>query len=430
MRYEGHGGKAAAKEDIMARRKILWVSHNVPYPPKSGVLQRNYNLLREASKRGEIYLLAVHQDKILPVPLNMDEARRELGRFCKRIETVRLAIDSSRAVWLWVVLKSVFTRDPFAANWIKSTQLGRKLRRMLSEIDFDLVHFDTISLAVYRDEVHGIPSVLNHHNMESKLMERRGKIEPHPLKKMYYRMEAKKIRRFEATHCRAFDVNFTVSDLDGEWLLEVDPELRIEVIPNGVDMEYFRPSGVPRVPGNIIFIGGMNWYPNRDAVMHLCRDIWPLVKKGFPSATLTIVGADPPQAVTTLASDDPNVTVTGFVDDVRPYYESADIYVCPMRDGGGTRLKILDSLAMKKALVSTTMGCEGVEVTPERNVLLADTPEQFLAQIERILTDSSLRNSLGEEGRRLIEHRYSWHVIGRKLDQVYESLAPTGRRVV
>ena len=401
---------------------ILWLSHNVPYPPKTGVLQRNYNLVREASKLGNVHLVAVFQKAILPIRYDMEEIHRELGKFCKSIEIIYLPIDSSKVMWLWTVLKSIFTTDPYSVNWIKSRQMHHRIRQITSKIKFDIVHFDTISLAEYFDDVGIAHKILNHHNMESHLMERRSSIEKNILKKFYYQMEAKKLRRYEETHCKKFDINFTVSQDDKELLQELIPGCRIEVIPNGVDTDYFRREDIQPSPGTLVFAGGMNWYPNRDAILHFCREIWPLLKKGFPEISLTVVGAQPPRELLELAERDPKIVATGFVDDVRPYFANAEVYICPMRDGGGTRLKILDTLSMSTALVSTTIGCEGIKVTPETNVLIADTPVEFVTQVKRVFQDPELRKRLGREGRKLVEEKYSWEVIGNTLRAVYADL--------
>lgn len=403
-------------------RRILWLSHNIPYPPKGGVLQRNYNLIREASKLGRLHLLAVHQTRILPFEYDLDEVHRELGRFCERIEIVELPIDRSAAVWWWTVLKSLFTRDPFSINWIKFRGLKTRLASMLSSTHYDIVHFDTISLDHYKRAVGDRPSILNHHNIESELILRRSRIERNPLKRLYYRLEGSKLRRYEAAHCGDYELNFTVSDLDRSLLLERVPGCRVEVIPNGVDTDYFRMTERGEEGCRLIFAGGMGWYPNRDAVLFFIREVWPLLNESLPDVTLTIVGPQPPLELQKLASRDRRVEVTGFVDDVREQFARADICICPMRDGGGTRLKILDALSQGTPLVSTTMGCEGIDVVPGQHVLLADTPDEFVQQIGRLCSDAELFSSLARNGRRFVERRYSWNVIGERLRAAYTNV--------
>jgi glycosyltransferase involved in cell wall biosynthesis len=335
---------------------------------------------------------------------------------------VHLPVESSRALLYWKALSSLFTRDPLSVNWVKSAGMKRQLQALMGDVKFDLVHFDTISLAAYRNEVGGIPKILNHHNIESHLLKRRTLFEKNPLKRLYYAIEGSKLERYEQTACAEFDTNFTVSALDRQRLLELVPAARADVIANGVDIEYFKPDGSPASAGNLLMASGMNWFPNRDAVMYMCNEIWPLLTRQAPDLSWTVVGASPPQQVLDLAARDPRVTVTGFVNDVRPYLSGAEIYLCPMRDGGGTRVKILDALAMGKAIVATTMGCEGIDVTPDRNVLIANTPQEFAEQIQRLHNDPGLRQRLGQEARRLAADYYSWPVIGNNLSAVYRRL--------
>ncbi|HWR97505.1 MAG TPA: glycosyltransferase [Candidatus Methanoperedens sp.] len=400
--------------------KMLWVSHNVPYPPKTGVLQRNYNLLREASRRAEIHLLAFFHEAILPIRYDMEEVHRELGRFCQRIEIMPMPNVSQLSSLYLTAMKSLFTRAPFSINCMASETMRRRIQVLCAAGGFQLVHFDTISLAGYREGLNGMTFMLNHHNIESNLMERRSRIERNPLKAAYYRLEAKKLRLYESKTCRKFDVNLTVSDLDAAMLGEICPGLNIRVVANGVDTDFFLPSPGDCDPLNLIMVSGMNWYPNRDAVQWMADSIWPLIKKDIPGVSWTIVGAHPPRTILELADSDAAVSVTGFVDDVRPYMGRAGVYLCPMRDGGGTRLKILDALAMGKAIVSTSIGCEGIDVTPNKNVLIADTPGEFVSQIARVASDSQLREELGLEGRRLVETTYSWRAIGATLGAIYE----------
>ena len=402
--------------------KVLWLSQVIPYPPKTGVLQRNYNLIREASYHADIHLLAIFKEDILPIDFDLDEAKRELGKFCKQINIVHLPIESSKLKLYSTAFQSLFTRDPMSINWIKSSAMRKTIRELYQKENFDIVHYDTISLAAYKDDTGDCVKILNHHNIESHLIERRVAYENNALKRFYFNMEAKKLRQYEANICGQFDLNFTVSELDGERLVEIAPTAKTAVIANGVDVDYFKPTGANIVPANIIMASGMNWFPNRDAVLFMAEKIWPLLTTKYPEVTWTIVGASPPQQILDLAASDSRVTVTGFVDDVRPYLSNAEVYLCPMRDGGGTRLKILDALAMGKAIVGTTMAYEGINITPEKNVLVANTPEEFVTQIGRVITNPELRDTLGDKAREFVIENFSWDVIGRKLGTTYQSL--------
>ncbi len=402
---------------------VLWISQNLPYPPKTGVLQRNYHLIREAARFAELDLVAILKRDILP---NFDEqtATRELRKICRRVDVVRLPVESSRLRLLSVAVRSLFTRAPFTVNWADAAVLRDALLRVLATTRYDLVYFDTISLAQYRGLVLGAANVLNHHNIESHLLERRLAYEGHPLRRFYFAVEARKLRRYETEVAHDFDAHLVVSTLDGERLKGIAPGVRTAVVANGVDVDYFHPGSAPPEHGHLIMVSGMNWFPNRDAVLFMIREIWPRVAEALPDARLTIVGASPPPAVRELAARDARVTATGFVDDVRAYMERAQIYLCPMRDGGGTRLKILDALAMGKVIVSTTMGLEGIDVTPDQEVLVADTPEAFVHQIRRAAADAALCARVGASARSFAERHFAWPVVGEQMERTFSSLTP------
>ncbi len=409
--------------------KVLWLSQNLPFPPKTGVLQRNYNLIRECSRFAEVHLVAIVKQDILP---NFDEARAttELLKLCRTVSAVHLPIEGSRAVFLWTVLRSLATTRPFTANWTEAASLRDAIVAAAARGPYDMVFFDAISLAPYRELLAQWPTALNHHNIESHLLERRIAYETNGLKRFYLRQESRKLHDYEAAVAGSFETNFVVSSLDGQRLREICPAASTHVLANGVDIDYFKrqtPLSAAE-PGHLIMVSGMNWFPNRDAVMLMAETVWPVLTKSLPEAKLTIVGASPPQAILDLAARDPRVTVTGFVDDVRPYMERAQVYLCPMRDGGGTRLKILDALSMGVPIVATGMALEGIDVTPGTDVLVADEPAEFVDQIGRLVRDASLRAQLSDNGRRFVEQHFAWPVIREHMETAFAAAAETRRR--
>lgn len=408
--------------------KVLWLSQNLPFPPKTGVLQRNYNLIREASTFADVHLVAIVKEDILPT---FDEAvaRRELEKLCATVSTVHLPIERSRGVFLRTVVKSLFTRAPFTANWTESVELRQALRDAVARGPYDFVFFDTISLAPYRDMMQDWPTALNHHNIESHLFDRRIAYETNALKRFYFGIESRKLHDYEAAVAGTFDTNFVVSRLDGERLQSICPAARTTVLANGVDVDYFKRrapvSDIERA--HLIMVSGMNWFPNRDAAVLMAEKVWPELSRVLPDARLTIVGASPPPQVTELAARDSRVTATGFVDDVRTYMERAQVYLCPMRDGGGTRLKILDALAMEVPIVATEMALEGIDVVPERDVLVANEPGDFVRQISRLVDDPALCERIRQNGRGFVEAHFSWPVIRRHMEEAFSTAGKKGQ---
>jgi glycosyltransferase involved in cell wall biosynthesis len=214
-----------------------------------------------------------------------------------------------------------------------------------------------------------------------------------------------------------------VSEADKAALQRLVPGLNVTVVPNAVDVEYYtsadiRPSPLP--PRSLIFTGKMDFRPNVDAVLWFCQEVLPLVRREMTDVSFYIVGQSPHRRVLRLA-DDPAVTVTGYVDDVRPYITGASVYVVPLRIGGGTRLKVLEAMAMSKPIVSTSLGCEGFEgLAPGRELSVADTPEEFAQQVIELLYDAPRRERLGQAAHRFVEERYDWRLIVPKLERAYE----------
>jgi glycosyltransferase involved in cell wall biosynthesis len=208
-------------------------------------------------------------------------------------------------------------------------------------------------------------------------------------------------------------------------LLDVCSGLHIEEIPNGVDMNYFTPNIMEVEPYSVIWVGGLNWYPNLAAMQFFVDEVWPLLKNKYDNIVLDIIGQDPPPEFLKLSENDDSFRVHGFVDDVRPFISKAAVYVCPISDGGGTKLKVLDALAMEKALVANPISCEGINVVDGKTVLYATRPEEFVASISRVFEDDELRKSMGKQGRQLVNEQYSYTSIGKRLSELYASACGT-----
>lgn len=410
--------------------KILWLSHLIPYPPTGGVLQRSYNMVKEVAKHHELHLIAFVQKDLLlmnfdTVEQGIYEAEKHLGGFCKSISFISIPCDNTPYGKHRLAAKSLFSKNTYTVNWLESAAMRECLIDFSKENDIDLVHYDTISLAPYRDLFPDIPSCLDHHNIESHMMLRRASNTNNLLLKAYYQLEGLKLQRYEVNQCRKFTINITCSELDSERLTQLDPSFKPIVIENGVDLDFFSPSKktAPRNKDGalrFIFAGRLNAYTNKKAVQELVHTIWPLIQKTFSDAILDIVGANPPADVLAASSKNTSIKTHGFVEDVRPYIDNANIYLCPITDGGGTKLKILDALAMGKALISTPIACEGIDVSNGENVLFASSPQDFLDQVDKIYNNPDMIEALGLSARKLICDKYSYTSIGEKLSTLYQ----------
>ena len=393
--------------------KIVWLSHLVPYPPAGGALQRAHYLLRHAAGRHEVHLLALHQPRLLSVA-DLPQAVDELSRFCASVCVLSIPAEQSQWRHVLASARSVVSGESFDVCWLRSPALTAALVPWRAAHDVDLVHCDTIGLWPAVANWPRAAIVLGHHNVESDLMAQRAVLAGRGARAMLIRRDAVKLRRLERTASPRVAMNVTVSGLDSHRLRAVAPRARIVVVENGVDTGFMRASGVQGE--GIVFAGTLGWFPNRDAIDFLLSDIWPILRRSNPSRRLLLVGRDPPPSALTAGAD---VEVTGAVIDVRPWLDSAQIFVCPLRIGGGTRLKVLDALAMSKPVVSTALGVEGLGLTEGMHYLGAETAAQFAAQIERLEADTALRTRLAVAGRRVVELHHEWQVVGRQLDEAY-----------
>jgi glycosyltransferase involved in cell wall biosynthesis len=264
----------------------------------------------------------------------------------------------------------------------------------------------------------GLPLVVDQHNIESEIMQRASQQDRSIARRALNRVEFLKYRKDEQWICRRADLLLAVSERDRAAMQAWGSIPDCRVIPNGVDVRSFSSELYPdaEIEGNVVFTGTLHYGPNTEAVLHFGREIWPLVRERVPGAIFTVIGAHPPPEIVQLGSI-PGITVQGLVPDVRPYLAGAQVVVAPLRYGGGTRLKILEAFAMKRAVVSTTVGYEGLDVTEGTHLLVADEPEAFAEKISVLLRDPSLREALGRAGRRLVEERYDWQAAGDVLEK-------------
>jgi len=397
--------------------RLLWFSHFIPYPPRGGAHQRSYNLLRYVARRYETTLVAFNLKAHSPDDLSDWQAG--LAKDCARVVFWEMPVKWKSIRWGAKLILSPLRRRPYSCHCFWSPAMAVKWHVMLREHQDALVHFDSIDLALFAGGAAGFRKVLNHHNCESAMARRRAEVERSPAKKFYLQSQAAKLARLEQTTCPLFDVNLAVSEADARLLRKGSPEATFLVVENSTDTDYFSPSSAPAEPDSLAFVSSLNWYPNISAIQYFVREIWPLVKARRRDARLYVVGMKPSHSLAEWLRQDSGITLVDSPADVRPWMSKAAALICPMRDGGGTKVKILDAMATGKAVVSTSLGCEGLEVRHGENVLIADTPEDFAARVLEALQDRVLRDRLGAQARSLVERKYNWSVVGSRLEEAY-----------
>ncbi len=389
--------------------RILWVKVGGLWPLNEGGRLRSFHILSELSQRHHVSILTTHgpgdDPRELQARLTRSESIASLPYAAPKRRSARFAVALARS---WC--------SPLPVNLWKwrIPALRRAVAHVLAARDFDLCVADFLFAVPNLPRPSPVPVVLFEHNVEHLIWKRLSRTAP-PWQRALLGLEWRKVRRYEARACAQARLTIAVSETDRAFLAALAPSATVRAIPTGVDTAYFTPNGVREAPGRLVFTGAMDWYPNEDAILHLLDGILPAIRREVPEASLTVVGRNPSARLRAAAAA-AGVQVTGTVEDVRPYVAEAAVYVVPLRIGGGTRLKIFEGLAMAKAVVSTTVGAEGLPLVAGTHLLRADDPGEFARAVVSLLRDPARRRALGAAGRRLVTERYSWTRVAREFE--------------
>ncbi len=397
---------------------VLFLSTKSPCPLISGHSLRTYNTLRDAARRHDVTFVTFIQH---PEHELKQEHIDHLRSFCKAVYTFRIPVDLSRARLALSLGFNLLSRLPFVACKYDAPEMRAKIREIIANEKIDLVHVDMLPLSVYLNEFTDLPKILVNHNVESVRLQRWAESEPNPLKKAFLRLQWRKLSRFEKEMVNRFDRCIAVSEVDRDILVDLGVTTPIAVVPNGTNTEFFKPMGRMSVENSILWLGHMDVHTNRDAVLYFWREICPCIRQQNPDATFIFVGTSPPREIAEAAAGDPRIKVTGFVDDIRTYVDEARVVVVPIRIGSGTRLKILDTMAMGKAIVSTSVGCEGIDVADGENILIGNTPQDFAEKVILALTDERVRNRLQNNARSFVK-KYDWENLCQIQEKAYRDV--------
>lgn len=393
--------------------RILALSSRVPWLPREGHQLRSYHVLEALASRHEVHLLSClrrDDEPGAPAPL-----RARLAGF----ET--FPVDSGRPhlALARALVNGTLTRAPFVVAKYALPALTRRVAKLAQQVD--IIHVDMLPLMACVPVHAHQPVVLNAHNVEHRLLAARAKVETGVAVRLFLRTQVPKLRAFERAACARATMVLACSDDDAAELRGLAPATPVRVIPNGVDIVANQPDGtVPRA-AQMVFVGQMGWFPNRDGVEWFLAEIMPRVLTQRADARFVLVGKHAglhvPEAVRT------HVELAGFVPDVRrPVLESA-VYVVPLRAGSGTRLKVLEAMALGKAIVTTTIGAEGIRLEHGREALFADDAQAFADAIVGLMRDPAAVARLGAAARQAAERRYGWRAIGAELLDAYADLA-------
>jgi polysaccharide biosynthesis protein PslH len=386
--------------------KIIWVKAEGLMPLYVGGTSRSYHILRELARRNEVTLFTYYAEE-------SEDLHAQLRHCFSEVVAIPLVVPQS---YTWpdrlARVRNLFSKRPYEIARFYRKPVADRLAQLLTRNMYDALVCDFLHTAPVVPWDACCPKVLFCHNVEAKIWKRQVEVTDNLARKALYWRDYQLMLRAERAYLRQADWVLAVSEEDRSVFARFTDAARTAVIPTGVDSEYFKPDNQPEVRNSLVFTGQMDWLANQDAMLYFVHEILRRIQQRQPDVSLWIVGRNPLARVQQLAAQYPNIHVTGTVEDVRPYIAQSAVYVVPLRVGSGTRLKIFEAMAMGKAIVSTVVGAEGLPVTHNEDILLAQSPEDFAASVLRLLADETARKRLGQAARQLVEQNYSWAKVG------------------
>jgi sugar transferase (PEP-CTERM/EpsH1 system associated) len=407
--------------------KILALWHDLPSPYTGSSLPL-FNLLRYLAQKHNITLLSFRE--------MTQESRytHDLNQYCELIEPIGITVPTSLAKQILYTARNtlspqnLLSKNPSLFNFYYSAKMQARIRDLLSTREFDLIYASGV-MAHYVQAVH-LPKVVHSYDCMTEMYRQKYLSMRNRVAELFWWLQYLRMKRYEGNTFRKFDACIVVSTREQKTVQTYFPDVNAVVVPNGVDSQFFTPVYEGEEWPALLFVGTMNYQPNVDAVLYFCSHIYERIKKDVSEARLYIVGRDPPKEVCRLSSDK-SIIVTGYVEDVRPYLSRASVVVAPFVSGTtGIKAKVLEAMAMAKPVVSTSMGIQGIDVSPNENVLVAGEPEEFARQVIELLNNAQLRQRIGSNGRKLVVTTYSWEKTAERLEEVFKESRNKGREQV
>ena len=408
------------------RLNILCVSQMPASPPRFGAQARMHGLMTRLAQTHDLTAVMLVDDAF-----DIEECRRAMRVYCREVVLIQNPYGRAGASKRLLQLRSLASTRSFDRLRVTVPALQQALNRVQRERRFDIVNLEFPYLGHYvlRQAPPGekLPLlVVDSHEIAYDLARQFAVAGANMGRRLYAGANWRKLRREELSIYREADGIYLCSSEDEQRLLEEIPGARTVVIPNAADVDYYQPRPMDPPPDGrtVVYFGLLSTVPNIDAVVHFVQEIWPHIAKAHPEARCKIIGGWPPPSLLALAG--PRVELTGFVPDLRPHLAAAAAVVVPLRLGGGTRLKIVEAMAMGKAIVSTTLGAEGIEAVPGRDILIEDQPAAFADAINQLLAEPGVAARIGQSARRVAVERYAWSAAAEALEGFYRRVLEAG----
>ena len=389
--------------------KILLVYSDFLHPTNRGGQIRTLETLKCLHRRHEVHYAGLWNPKFPEGPARA----KEYASFVYPVR--RTVTDKTSPAFLFQLAKGLVTDMPVAVFRHRNDEMRATVDRLLREHSFDHVVCDFLSSAPHFSDLSR--AVLFQHNVEAMIWKRHVEHAISPFRRTYFRRQARLMLEYEREVCRSVKNIIAVSDADAQKMRELYGVSRVAAVPTGVDLDYFQPAGEAQPKTDLVFVGSMDWMPNIDGVVWFVNEVLPLIKRKLPDCSLAVVGRTPGREVTELAERESGIRITGTVEDVRPWLWESKVSIVPLRIGGGTRLKIFEAMAARTPVVSTTVGAEGLDISPGENILIADEPEAFAEACVRLITDANERRHLADAGWQLVETKHSWEAASVEFER-------------
>jgi len=391
--------------------KILMLTPYLPYPLHSGGQIRSYNLIKNLSQKHQITLFSFIRSAKELVHI------AELEKYCTKVKVFK-----RRQAWdPRNILISALTPYPFLVAIYLSKSVKNAIRRELAS-NYDLIHAETFYVMPNLPKPTNIPTLLVEQTIEYMVYQRFVEDFKFFLLKPLLYFDVLKIKLWEKYFWQKATRLVAMSQSDKQIMEKSVKDRKVDVVANGVDVEHFTESRIAKaVNQTILFVGNFKWLPNKDAAKFLVTDIWPKIHQQVPRAKLWIVGRNPTSEILDL-SNQKNVTVSGEVDDIREAFQKSSVLLAPIRNGRGTKYKVLEAMASQVPVVTTKLGIEGIAAINQSSVLIAETADGLADKTIQVLTDKNLAEKLAANGKKLVYNQYNWQAISKELDQIYQQL--------
>lgn len=402
--------------------RILNLLPYSPVPPHFGGALRVYHLLQHMLDIADVHVLVYGFEG------DRERIQAAYGGRIRDIRVVPPPIPWKGLRKRVIQLKSFLRGRSGGFVFSHSPEMQSEIRRQLERTRFDIIQCETHLMSFYDTSLSDGVRILDAQNVEYDGFTRLARNSRSKVRRMFYRREAHACHMEETAAWRNQDAILCTSRRDRDLIDGIVPTIPKFVIPNGVNISYFSPGDEQVEPFSMVFTGTMNYPPNSDGMLYFLDGVFPAVVKAIPQAKVYVVGSAPPRELRQKSS--PNVIVTGFVEDVRPFIRRSALYIVPLRSGGGTRLKLLEALAMKKPVVTTSVGCEGIDVVHNESVMVADDPGDFAAKVIELLRNPAKGSGLAQIGHEIVCRHYDWSLTGPRLQEAYdEALSRRRRRI-